>query len=110
MWHEAQFLTTLSERLSGYDGQQVKFLPMRLNRDRRTGEASITLLNPGRYPARIDFRFYKGKAGWKVYDVAANGQSAVAHYRREFRSLMRRAGPRGQRGFRYSGGPPARYR
>lgn len=107
---KAEFLTTLTERLSGYDGLQVKFLPMRINRDGRTGEASIAVLNQRRYPARIDFRFYQGKEGWKVYDVAANGQSAVAHYRREFRSMMRRGGPAGQPGFGYPGGPVAPYR
>lgn len=107
---KAQFLTTLTERLSGYEGQQVKFLPMRLNRDGRTGQAGIAMLNPGRYPARIDFRFYKGKQGWKVYDVSANGQSVVAHYRREFRRMMRGGGPEGQRGYGYPRGPVTPYR
>ena len=107
---KAQFLTALTERLSGYEGQQVRFLPMRLNRDGRTGEASIAILNPGRYPARIDFRFYRGEQGWKVYDVSANGQSAVAHYRREFRRTMGRGGPRGYGGYGYRRGPATRYR
>jgi phospholipid transport system substrate-binding protein len=107
---QAQFLSTLTERLSGYEEQQVRFLPMRLNRDGRTGEASIAVLNPGRYPARIDFRFYRGEQGWKVYDVAANGQSAVAHYRREFREAMRRGGLRGRRGYGYPGGAATPYR
>ena len=105
---KAQFLTALTERLSGYEGQQVRFLPMRRNRDGRTAEAGIAVLNPGRYPARIDFRFYRARQGWKVYDVSANGQSAVAHYRREFRRMMRRGGPRGLGGHGYPGGPAYR--
>lgn len=107
---KAQFLSTLTERLSGYEEQQVRFLPMRLNRDGRTGQASIAVLNAERYPARIDFRFYRGKQGWKVYDVSANGQSAVAHYRREFREAMRRGRPMGQRGYGYPSRPATPYR
>jgi phospholipid transport system substrate-binding protein len=72
-----------------------------LNPDGRTGTASIAVLNPSAYPARIDFRFYRGAEGWKVYDVAANGQSAVAYYRREFRQMMRGGPFGGPRGYGY---------
>ncbi|MCB1882186.1 MAG: ABC transporter substrate-binding protein, partial [Gammaproteobacteria bacterium] len=41
------------------------------------------------YPARLDFRFYLAEDGWKVFDVAANGSSAVMHYRQQFRQMMR---------------------
>ena len=85
-----QFLGTLALRLSGYEDQGVHFLASRVNHDGRTGSASIALMNPRGYPARVDFRFYKNSDNWRVYDVLANGQSAVAHYRREFRRNMRR--------------------
>jgi len=42
---------------------------------------------------RLDFRFYLSARGWRVFDVAANGASAVAYYRGYFRELLRRKGP-----------------
>jgi phospholipid transport system substrate-binding protein len=86
---KTQFLGTLAERLGAFDDQDVKFLASRVNPDGRTGSASLAILNPQSYPARIDFRFYRLDGQWLVYDVVANGQSAVAHYRREFRQMMR---------------------
>lgn len=88
------FLSALAERLSGYEKQQVRFMRPRPGRDGRTATISVAILNPGQYPARMDFRFYKGDQGWKVYDVAANGQSAVVHMRRHLLQEMTPQPPR----------------
>ncbi len=42
---------------------------------------------------RINFRFYWNNGSWRVFDVAANGASAAAFYRRYFTALFRRFGP-----------------
>ncbi len=80
---EQHFLKALVKKLAGFDQQQVRFF-----RPRRAGinQAVVTvgIANPSGYPARFDFRMYHGKDGWKVYDVAANGRSVVAFYRRHF--------------------------
>ena len=47
----------------------------------------------GGYPVTLDFRFYLRGDRWRVFDVAANGFSAVAYYRRHFASLVRAGGP-----------------
>lgn len=83
-----QFLSTMVQRLGSYDQQQVKVVSQRLSPDSRTGVVSTAIMGPEGYPARLDFRFYKAKGGWKVFDVMANGQSAVVHYRRQFRRTM----------------------
>jgi phospholipid transport system substrate-binding protein len=44
---------------------------------------TVGILQPGNYPSKLEFRMYRGKDGWKVYDVVANGRSAVAFYRNE---------------------------
>lgn len=82
------FLTTMADRLASYDNQQIRYLAQRMARGGRTGIASVAITGDRSYPARLDFRFYKGDRGWKVYDVMANGQSAVVHYRRQFREMM----------------------
>lgn len=80
------FLTKMAEKLNGYDNQQVRFLPPRAGSDRQTAQVSVAILDPGSYPARLDFRLYRSGDQWRVYDVAANGQSAIVHYRQQ---LMR---------------------
>ena len=99
------FLTKMAKKLAGYDDQQVRFLPPRAGNDGRTAQVSVAILNPGaRYPARLDFRLYRSADRWRVYDVAANGQSAIVHYRRE---LMRQAQQRQMRQMRRMGPSPA---
>lgn len=91
------FLGKMAEKLAGYDRQQVRFLPPRAGNDGRTVQLSAAIINPGRYPARLDFRLYRGNERWRVYDVAANGQSAIVHYRRE---IMRQTQQRRMRQMR----------
>lgn len=83
------FLAKMAEKLSGYSNQQVRFMPLRGQATSRTVQVSAAILNPGRYPARLDFRLYRDGEQWRVYDVAANGQSAIVHYRREIMRQMR---------------------
>jgi len=110
------FLVKMAEKLSAYDNQQVRFLPPRAGNDGRTATVSVAVLNPGSYPARLDFRLYRDAGQWRVYDVAANGQSAIVHYRRQLMRDMqqqrmrqvRQAAPpmhTGMRGMGYGPGP-----
>jgi phospholipid transport system substrate-binding protein len=86
---KSSFLGKMAEKLAGYSDQQVRFLPPRAGNDGRTAEVSVAILNPGRYPGRLDFRLYRDAGDWRVFDVAANGQSAIVHYRRELMRQMR---------------------
>lgn len=83
---QQSFLGTMAEKLGGYAQQQVRFLPPRGGQGGRTAQVSVAVLNPGSYPARLDFRLYRNGEDWLVYDVSANGQSAIVHYRNQ---LMR---------------------
>ena len=83
-----QFLAAMGTRLTGYNNQQVRVVSQRYGRGGNTARVTVAVLQPQGYPARLDFRFYRAKTGWKVFDVSANGQSAVIHYRRQFRQSM----------------------
>jgi phospholipid transport system substrate-binding protein len=83
------FLTKMAEKLAGYERQQVRFMPPRGGNDGRTAQVSVAVLNPGSYPARLDFRLYRSGGQWKVYDVSANGQSAIVHYRQQMMRQVR---------------------
>jgi len=96
---EQSFLAILTQGLAAYNNQRVEPLADRVSQDGLTATVSVAVIGAEGYPARLDFRLYKGDDGWKTYDVLANGQSAVAHFRREFRQMMyeqhapRRMGP-----------------
>ncbi len=83
------FLTKMAEKLSGYSNQQVRFLPPRAANSGRTAQVSVAILNPGQYPSRLDFRLYRTGQQWRVYDVSANGQSAIVHYRQQMTRQVR---------------------
>ena len=44
-------------------------------------------------PIWMTFRFHRTPGGWKAFDAAANGFSAVSHFRAYFAALARRYGP-----------------
>ena len=44
-------------------------------------------------PIWMTFRFHRTPGGWKAFDAAANGFSAVSHFRAHFAALARRHGP-----------------
>lgn len=88
-------LGTLTEKLTNYENQDVRFFP-----PRRVGENEVKvrvgILQASGYPASIDFRFYQSNEGWKIFDVTANGNSALAYYRQYFnRQMAAQQMPRG---------------
>jgi phospholipid transport system substrate-binding protein len=86
------FLTRLTIGLAGYDGQQVRFLRPHISPDGSEATISMAIMNPGRYPARIDFRLAFHGRDWRIIDLAANGTSAVVYYRNMLlREAMSRA-------------------
>jgi phospholipid transport system substrate-binding protein len=88
---KTMLLSTLSKGLASYENQDVRFF-----RPRRVSPNEVKvrmgILQAGGYPAKIDFRFYRGDSGWKIFDVAANGNSAVAYFRQYFTRLARQQG------------------
>ena len=89
---EQDFLETLANRLASFENQRVRYFRPRHSRGNRTS-VTVGIANPGSYPTRLDFRLYRGKDGWRVYDVAANGNSAVNYYRQKLSRTWRRPAP-----------------
>ena len=100
---QQMFLGTLAQRLGGFGGQQVRVGRPRQGRNNEV-TVDVAVMNPGSYPSRLKFRFYPSRDGWRIFDVSANGSSAVMYYRQHFSQRMRRQGAPGQgygRGYRY---------
>lgn len=81
-------LGTLAKRLTSYDNQDVRFFRPRWVGDNEV-KVRVGILQAGGYPASLDFRFYRSNTGWKVFDVTANGNSALGYYRRHFADQAR---------------------
>jgi phospholipid transport system substrate-binding protein len=82
------FLTTLAQKLTTYSNQRIRYFTPR----GRSGEevtVSAWIMQPSGHPTKLDFRFYRGGSGWKIFDVKAGGNSAVVYYRKQFRDSMR---------------------
>lgn len=84
------FLTRLTLGLAGYEGQRVRFLRPRFSPRGNEAMISMLILNPGHYPARIDFRLAPQDNDWRIVDLAANGTSAVVYYRQMMAQEMAR--------------------
>ncbi len=90
-----RFLQAMAEQLSGYKHSRIQYLRPRGNPRRGNVTLGVRVFGAESYPVQIDFKLYRGKNGWKVYDVVANGVSAVNHYRNEFSQLVGRYGVQG---------------
>lgn len=84
---KSMLLNTLSKHLKVYSNQQIRYFRPRYSR----GEVSIGvgILKGNGYRTNLNFRFYKSKSGWKIFDVKANGRSAVTYYRSYFNKMRR---------------------
>lgn len=90
-----RFIGAMLQQLTGYEQTRLQYL--RPRGDLRGGDVSlgVKVFSANTYPVQLDFHFYRGESGWKVYDVVANGNSAVNHYRQEFSMLARQYGING---------------
>jgi phospholipid transport system substrate-binding protein len=87
-----RFLTAMTEQLSGYQKSRLKYLRPRGNPSRGEVTLGVQVFRDGAYPVQLDFKLYLSERGWRVYDVVANGSSAVSYYRSEFMAMARRYG------------------
>jgi len=102
------FLMAMAQHLSAYDKQEIEFLPPRRAGQRDEVTLPVAVRGAQGYPSELDFRLYRGPEGWKVFDVVANGSSALVYYRDYFRNALRRGGPGAGPGFGPGPGPGPR--
>ncbi|MGB5306523.1 MAG: ABC transporter substrate-binding protein [Gammaproteobacteria bacterium] len=83
------FLNTLAQNLTSYSNQSIRFFTPRGQQRRGEVTVSAWIVQPDGPPTKLDFRFYKSKSGWKIFDVTAAGNSAVVYYRDYFKRMQR---------------------
>ena len=82
------FMNTLAQKLVTYTDQPIRYFTPR-GQGSNDVRVNVWIMQPSGVPTRLEFRFYKNKDQWKIFDVKAEGNSAVVYYRKQFRDLMR---------------------
>ena len=83
---------TYANAIGGYKGQTMRVLPLRMEAGADDVVVRNQFLRPGAPPLRVDYAMYKTPAGWKIYDIVAEGVSLVLTYRTEFDQVVRQSG------------------
>ena len=81
------FMATLAEKLVTYTDQPIRYFTPR-GQDTNDVRVNAWIMQPNGIPTRLEFRFYRREGDWKVFDVKAEGNSAVLYYRNKFRSMF----------------------
>ena len=81
------FLTTLAEKLVTYTDQPIRYFTPR-GQDSNDVRVNVWIMQPNNIPTRLEFRFYRRGDEWKIFDVKAEGNSAVVYYRNQFKHLF----------------------
>ncbi len=81
------FMNTLAQKLVTYTDQPIRYFTPR-GQGSNDVRVSAWIMQPNGIPTRLEFRFYRTGDQWKIFDVKAEGSSAVVYYRKQFRNLM----------------------
>ncbi len=88
------FFRGFTQHLVATSGEQpkIKLLKKRSNKDEQLIDVLARALYPDGKSTRLVFRFANSAQGWRVYDVSADGSSAVLYYRQNFKQLAKQLG------------------
>ena len=89
------FLSALAKNLGTYarPTPRIDVYPARASANGRQATVHARVISPNGMFSGLNFRFYWNEQGWRIFDVSANGASAVAYYRSYFGEMFRRYGP-----------------
>jgi phospholipid transport system substrate-binding protein len=87
---QQRFLAALAQRLSGGQGYSYRLLPPQSHRGET--DVGVQVLQYNRPLHRVNFRLYWDGQGWKMFDVVADGSSALQYYRQDFNEQVARQG------------------
>ncbi|MFQ5759669.1 MAG: phospholipid-binding protein MlaC [Acidiferrobacterales bacterium] len=86
-------IRTYATALLKYQGEELVFHPFSAKpEDQRVIVKTEFKRRDGGPDVPVNFRFFKGKNGWKAYDVSIEGVSMVTNYRSVYTSQIKREG------------------
>ena len=84
---------TYATALLKYNNEEIRYLPFRANPDDKTVLVRTEVVQSGGgQNVPINYSFYRGNEGWKVYDVSVAGVSLVTNYRSTYAEQISRQG------------------
>ncbi|EKD46033.1 MAG: Toluene tolerance protein Ttg2D [uncultured bacterium] len=82
---------TYSSALQSYDGEKMKFYPIRGNIGDKVRVSSDLLLKNGP-PIQIQYSLLQQGGQWLIYDFSVDGVSIVKNYNSQFAGILRQSG------------------
>ena len=88
-----RLIRTYATALLKYQGEELVFHPLSAKpEDQRVIVKTEFKPRGGGPNVPVNFRFFRGKNGWKAYDVSIEGVSMVTNYRSVYASQIKRDG------------------
>jgi phospholipid transport system substrate-binding protein len=84
-------IRTYSSAIQSYDGETIKFLPIRGSISDRVQVDSDLLLKNGP-PIQMQYRLQQQNGQWLIYDFSVDGVSIIKNYNSQFASTLRQGG------------------
>jgi phospholipid transport system substrate-binding protein len=84
-------IRTYSSALQSYDGETIKFFPIRGGFSDRVQVDSNLLLKNGP-PIQMQYRLVQQQNQWLIYDFSVDGVSIVKNYNSQFAGTLRKGG------------------
>lgn len=85
-------INTYSNALASYDGDKVKFYPLRGAVTSRAVRVKSVIIRKSGQRIPISYNVINTDGKWKIYDFAIEGVSIVNNYRSQFSSTLARGG------------------
>ncbi len=79
-----------SEKLTLYSDEKIHLLPTQMTSPRKATIPTELISKSNRYA--MNYKFYKAKTGWKIYDIELQGISIIATYRTQFNQVLTEGG------------------
>ncbi|MGK0674029.1 MAG: ABC transporter substrate-binding protein [Halothiobacillaceae bacterium] len=83
---------TYAKSLAEYDGQSIRYLPMRPEADPNEATVRTEIQSKAGPSIPVDYRLRKSGTSWKVFDVSIDAVSLVTNYRTTFAQDVQRIG------------------
>lgn len=86
-------IKTYSNALQSYDGETIKFYPMRGNVSNASRvQVDSEILRKDGPSIHVQYRLLNESSGWYIYDFSVDGVSIVQNYHSQFAGLLRQGG------------------
>ena len=86
-------INTYSSAISSYDGETIKFYPVRGDiADKSRVQVDTDIQHKDGPPVHVQYSVLKKGSGWFIYDFSVDGVSLVQNYRSQFAGTLREGG------------------